>query len=404
MAGAILLAEIFPGQADRADASFEGWAPPEHTHRWTVGAESRCSLPSFEPGPDIVLVLDLKPYIDADCASQVIMLAIDGRLLATIRLTDQRVMGFRLPAGPSATSRHTLSFTHLNSRLRRSPAGLDHDGAPLGVMVISLRLYRLRSRAGTPKTLRAVPGSVAEGDLLKTAEQVTGMPVPEFAGRFECLGHNCEIGTVQRALGAEPLGLLRFAGNVTHRLAEGLRDGFSQITAASTQIFVRNDPGPVFKVHEENYYLWYSTGRAPSETTAEAVHAEQWRKFSFLQRKFAEDLKLGEKIFAVSRSEHMTEAEALALFCALNLHARNTLLWTLPGDPSRAGEVEQLGPDFLLGHMGDLDPVTFYASNDAWLSVMLNAYRLKTEGNLLSRQGDARPSGNKKALRKKSFA
>ena len=398
MAGATLLAEIFPGQADRADASFEGWAPPENTHRWTVGAESRCVLPSFDYGPDLVLVLDFKPYVGTDCASQAIMLAIDGRLLATVRLTDQRVMGFRLPAGPAAESRHTLSFTHLNSRLRRSPAGSDHEGAPLGVMVISLRLYRLHARPGTPRTLPAVPGSIAEGDLLKTAEQVTGMTVAAFAGCFECLGHNCEIGTVQRALGAEPLGLLRFAGNVTHRLAEGLRDGFGKITAASTQIFVKNDPGPVFKVHEENYYLWYSTGRAPSETTAEAVHAEQWRKFVFLQRKFVEDLKGGEKIFAVSRSEPMTEPEALALFCALNLHARNTLLWTLPGDAARAGEVEQLAPNFLLGHLGAVDPVTFYASTDAWLSVMINAYRLKEESSSFLKKR------TKKLLRQKSFA
>jgi hypothetical protein len=316
--------------------------------------------------------------------------------MATIRLTDQRVMGFRLPAGMMAQSRHILSFTHLNARLARAPAGLDHGGLPLGIMVISLRLYRLQRQAGPPRTLPATPGSIADGDLPETARQVTGMPVSEFAGCFECLGHNCEIGTVQRALGAHPLGLLRFAGNVTHRLAEGLRDGFSKITAASTHIFVRNDPGPVFKAHEENYYLWYSTGRAPSETNAEAVHAEQWRKFAFLQRKFVEDLKRGEKIFAVSRGEHMTEPEALALFCALNLHARNTLLWTLPGDPARAGQVEQLAPDFLLGHLGALDPVTSYASTDAWLSVMVNAYRLKKESSSFLKKR------TKKLLRQKS--
>ncbi len=399
MAGAVLLAEIFPGQpAGCAETVFEGWAPPEKTHRWTVGAESRCSLPPFAASPDIVLVLDIKPYVDSDCPSQTVMLAIDGRLLATICLTDQRVMGFRMPAGTKAASLHALSFTHLNSRLSRAPAGLDHDGLPLGVMVISLRLYRLQGRVSAPQRLPAIDGSIAEGDLLETAKQVTGMPIAEFASRFECLGHNCEIGLVQRALGAEALGLLRFASNVTHRLAEGLRDGFSQITAASTHIFVKNDPEPVFKVYEESYYLWYSTGRAPSETTAEAVHAEQWRKFSFLQRKFVEDLKLGEKIFTVARSEHMTEPEALALFCALNLHARNTLLWTLPSDPARAGEVEQLAPDFLLGHLGALAPVTAYASIDAWLSVMVNAYKLKeASGSFLKKR-------TKKLLRQKSLA
>jgi hypothetical protein len=376
-AGAVLLAEIFPGRMRGKDASFEGWAPPETTHRWTVGQESRCRLPPTGPDGNCVLVLDIKPYCDADCPVQTIMLAIDGRLIATIQLSDQRALGFRLPAGLAAAAEHILSFTHLSSRLKRSPAGLDHDGLPLGLMVMSLRLYRLHDPAPRPESLAALPGSIAAGDLPETARQLTGLSLPDLAGRFECLGHNCEIGTVQRGLGAEPLGLLRFAGVVTHRLAAGLRDGFAGIDAKSTHVFVRDDPQPEFKVHEEAYYLWYSTGRSPDETTAEAIHAEQSRKFSFLKRKFREDLREGEKIFAVSRSEHMTEPEALALFCALNLHARNTLLWTLPGDPALAGQVRQVMPGFLLGHLGDVDPVHLYASHDAWLSVMVNAFLLK---------------------------
>jgi hypothetical protein len=392
LAGAVLLAEIFPGQPSRdADAVFEGWAPPETTHRWTVGAESRCSLPPFEAGRDVVLVLDFKPYVDADCPSQAVMLAIDGRMLANVQLTDQRVMGFRLPDGLAPNSGHSLSFTHLNARQSRSPAGLDHNGKPLGVMVVSLRLYRLQAPAGAPKMLPTVPGSIARGDLPATARQVSGMSLADFAGQFECLGHKCEFGTIQRKLGAEPLGLLRYAQVVTHRLAEGLRDGFNHITSASTHILIRNDPHPVFKAHEEYYYLWYSTGRVPNETAADLVHAEQCRKFTFLRRKFVEDLKLGEKIFTLSRSEHMTEPEALAVFCALNLHARNTLLWTVWGDPSRAGRVEQLQPGFLLGHLGETDPVTVYGSVDAWLSVMVNAWTLKKRSGSFLKKRPKKP-------------
>ena len=377
-AGAELLAEIFPGQAVSADTILDGWGPPESTHRWTVGTESRCRLPGVALGPEVVLVLDIKPYCDADCQSQTVMLAIDGRLLATIRLADQRALGFRLPEGAAAKTGHILSFAHLNSRLARAPAGCDRAGQPLGLMVISLRLYRLRDRAGLPKTLLARSGTIADGRLPAEVQRRAGMPVADFAGRFECLGHNCEIGLVQRALGAEPLGLLRFAGVVTHRLAEGLRHGFGGAGAKSTtQIFLGNETPREFTVHEERYYLFYLTGCLPQDTTAEALHVQHCRRLALLQRKFLEDLEAGEKIFTVSRPEPMTEPEALALFCALNLHARNTLLWTSASDPAEAGKVDQLAPGFLRGYLGPVDAEHLYASHDAWLSVMLNAYSIK---------------------------
>ena len=376
-AGAQLLAEIFPGQAGSADAILDGWGPPEATHRWTVGTESKCRLPGVALGPEIVLVLDVKPYCDADCQSQTVMLAIDGRLLATIHLADQRALGFRLPVGLAAGEGHTLSFTHLNSRLARAPAGCDRAGQPLGLMVVSLRLYRLQNIPGRSETLSAQPGTIADGKLPAAVQRLAGLPMADFAGRFECLGHNCEIGLVQRALGAEPLGLLRFAGVVTHRLADGLRHGFSGVGAASsTQIFMGEGTPREFKVYEERYYLFY-LAELPQDTTAEELHKQHCRRLSLLQRKLVEDLEAGEKIFTVSRAETMTEPEALALFCALNLHARNTLLWTTASDPVEAGQVEQLAPGFLRGYLGPVDAEHLYASHDAWLSVMVNAYVLK---------------------------
>jgi hypothetical protein len=380
--GATLLAEIFPGKPNGATRLLEGWGPLEDAHCWTVGAQSRCLLPKTSLGPDCILVVDLKPYIDTQCPAQSVMLAIDDRLVATIQFSDQRALGFRLPAGLSGNGEHILSFTQLNSLSRRTPAGLDHHGVPLGVMVMSLRLYRLTEPPGRSETLEALPGPIARAAFAATAERHTGLSLPALAGRFECLGHDCEIGTVQRSFGAEPLGLLRFAGVETHRLAEGLRTGFAGVGApATTRIFIKDEPAPEFKVHEQLYYLWYSTRQSPSATTEAAVHREQCRRFVFLQRKFMEDLHLGEKIFAVSRRERLMEAEALALYCALNLHARNTLLWTLPGDPALAGIVERTMPGFLRAHLGSLDPEHQNASQDAWLSVMVNAYLLRRQAN-----------------------
>src|SRR5271168_2182431 len=47
--------------------------------------------------------------------------------------------------------------------------------------------------------------------------------------QFESIGDNCELGLVQRQAGAEPLGLLRFAGAPLRNLLRGLNARFANI-------------------------------------------------------------------------------------------------------------------------------------------------------------------------------
>lgn len=47
--------------------------------------------------------------------------------------------------------------------------------------------------------------------------------------QFESLGDNCELGLVQRRMGAEPLGLLRFAGAPLRNLLRAMRNRFALI-------------------------------------------------------------------------------------------------------------------------------------------------------------------------------
>src|ERR1700709_963317 len=47
--------------------------------------------------------------------------------------------------------------------------------------------------------------------------------------QFESIGDNCEFGLVQRLAGAEPLGLLRFAGTPLRNLLGGLNARFADI-------------------------------------------------------------------------------------------------------------------------------------------------------------------------------
>ena len=305
------------------------------------------------------------------------MVGLDDRLVASLVLADQRVLAIELPDTVSRGTSLILTFNQPNCRTARPAAGLYKDGQPLAFMVSSVRLFAMAASSGAPITYAAIPGTLDDGTLQRNVAHVTGLAPGALVTRFESIGHDCEYGTVQRAFGEEPLGLLRFAGIVTHKLVDGLMARFAGIGAPeTTRIFVADTPKWEFKVHEQIYYLWYSVGKTPDETTHEAVHVEQSRRLRFLHRKFIEDLQEGLKIFVLTRGEILSQAEALAVFCALNKDSPNTLLWTTHSDPARTGQVDRILTGFLQGHLGTVDERE-YGTHDAWLSVLANAYLLK---------------------------
>ena len=377
-----LLLEILFGQTGNSSSYIgEGWADVEPAHRWTVGRRSSIRLELNDPGPDCILVIDALPWCDGHTLPvQTVMLAINDRLLATLHLSDHRTLAFPLPSGLPQTGGVWLDFIHLNASTPRPDAGLDRNGAALGLLMTRLRVFRLPQSSAGIETRDALPGKRDDGSLQHAVAAATGLAAAALAMRFESIGHNCEFGLVQRGLGAEPLGLLRFASVVTHALVEGVMQRFQGVGhPAMTRVYLSEPPEPEFKIHEQTYYLWYSTGKTAAEAAEKTLHAEQCRRLVFLQRKFEEDLAEGGKIYVVTRAEVLSYAEALALYCALALHGPNVLLWTVHGDAARAGQVDRLLPGFLCGHLGEVDDI-YYAGWDAWLSVLCNAFLLSGLG------------------------
>ncbi len=333
-------------------------------------------LPSAT-APGDVLLIDAAPWCDGDnLPVQTVMVAVNGRLLATWQARDRRVLALRIPASTDAADGMILGFSHLHCRPGRRPAGLYRDGRPLGLSLCSVRVFCRVAQVSPVLTLPRLPGTIAAGSLLRSAALQAGLQAADLVTRFESLGHDCEFGTVQRGFGTEPLGLLRFAGVVTHKLVDALMARFDGIGgSATTRVFLSDPPKVEFKVHDQLYYAWWTVGSTPDQTTEDAVHREQCRRLVFLRRKFLEDLRAGEKIFVLTRGEPITEPEALAVFCALQVEGRNTLLWTVHGDAARAGEVDCTMPGFLCGHLGAVDERN-YATQDAWLSVLANAHAM----------------------------
>jgi hypothetical protein len=370
-----LLLDIGFGWAGNSAAYImDGWGEAEPGHRWTLGTQSRLRLPLPNDTQDCVLVVSLIPYVNPPgMPGQAVMLSLDGRLLSTIQLADPRVIALALPPGLQGGDR-ILSFSTLSGGTPRSH-GHYADGRLLGVMVLSVRVVRLPP-AGTPAS-RYPPRCLCETELRAACERATGLSVPDLMAQFDSIGQGCDFGFVQRHYGAEPLSLLRFSGMDTPSLAAGLFARFAGIgRPENVRVFIETTPFREFKLYEKRYNLWYRTGKMPGEVTAEVLQREQSRRLAFLQEKFLDDLHTGGKIFVLTRGECLTEAEALAVFAALNQDRANTLLWTVQGDPTSTGGVDRLRPGFLRGHLGTVDDRNA-AAFDAWLQVLINAYLLR---------------------------
>jgi hypothetical protein len=347
----------------------DGWGDVDDGHRWTLGRESRLRLPLAEGLAGCVIVIDVIPYIRLpDVAGQAIMVALDGRLLTTVQLNDSRIFAVAVPDDLAAGGDPVLTITNLMAAVPRDH-GLSGDGRPIGVMVLGIRVFHVPPPAPASRA-RFEGGSAA-------VQAATGMTLPALASRFECLGQGCEFGLVQRQAGIEPLGLLRFADTSTLKLVHGLSTAYEGIGVRDTMtLYAFDEPEPRYKLHDSFYYLWYLLGSFPATRSRDDILREQRRRLAFLREKFVEDLRRGEKIFGLTRGGCLTEPEALAVYCALNLHGPNTLLWTVHGDPEAAGRVDQLRPGFLCGHLGAVD-ANHYATFDSWISVLVNAVRIK---------------------------
>jgi hypothetical protein len=276
------------------------------------------------------------------------MIALGDRLLAAIDFPGLRTYAFRLPRGVARAGGTVLSIAHLNYMAPRAENQF-RRGEPLGLMVHSIRLYRLGAKVPRPQVF----ASRAATD-------------EELALRFESIGQGCQFGLIQRQMGAEPLSLLRFVDSVTSFLIDGLINGLAGVDrAGGLDLFHTDKKRPTYRWHQVDYGLSFDTLVHVDEVEPAQLIEAQLRRLAFLRRKFLEDLRAGEKIYVHTRSDCLTEPEALAVFCALNVFGPNTLLWTVFGDESAMGCLDEVAPGFLRGQLGWTDEDR-YAPLEAW--------------------------------------
>jgi hypothetical protein len=219
----------------------------------------------------------------------------------------------------------------------------------------------------------ASPGRVVyecrEHDSVHKVESLTGMLPDQLSMEFESLGDNCELGLVQRGLGAEPLGLLRFSFVYLAQAFRGIDTNFDRVGSRLRAIVEGKENE--WMVRDPDYDLRWHTFLLSNQATHEEIMARETKKTAFLHQKLLKDIASSEKIFVVKSRERPAELEQImALHLALNRTAPNYLLWATAADQSHpVGFVEEIAPRLLHGRIASSDK-----DIPGWLALLTNAW------------------------------
>ena len=195
--------------------------------------------------------------------------------------------------------------------------------------------------------------------------------------QFESIGDNCELGLVQRQAGAEPLGLLRFAGVPLRNLLRGLSARFANI-ADPNHIRINVEHGE-YMVKLTKYDYTYHAHIKVGEMEPHALHKQQTRTVGFLAEKLIADLENPSKIIVFRQNEPLLASDLVDLRIALSAYGPAILLWVLPACPGHPpGSVEVADERMMVGYVRrlaerDTVPDLDYES---WMQVLRRAHTI----------------------------
>jgi len=192
---------------------------------------------------------------------------------------------------------------------------------------------------------------------------------------FESLGDNCELGLVQRLVGAEPLGLLRFASAPAVRLLPALNARFEGLADPANVRIV--DSGGEYMVELRKYHFLCHAHAKVGEADPAALSRQQARTLPFLVDKLIGDLENPEKIFVFRQNEPLAATTLIDLRSALARFGAVPLLWVQqerPGHP--AGTVDRIDETLMAGYVRRLASRENVPDLDlaSWLAVLRRAY------------------------------
>jgi hypothetical protein len=192
---------------------------------------------------------------------------------------------------------------------------------------------------------------------------------------FESLGDSCELGLVQRRVGAEPLGLFRFAGAPLRHLIRAMNARFEGM-ADPEHVRVQPENGE-YMIKLTKYDFIYHAHVNIGDADPGDLHRQQVRTVRFLIDKLIGDLESPEKIMVFRQNEELSANDLLDFRTALAAYGPATLLWvqkTRPGHPP--GTVAIVDDTLMIGYVSRLARRDNAPDFDlpSWLTMLRNAH------------------------------
>ena len=188
------------------------------------------------------------------------------------------------------------------------------------------------------------------------------------------MGQNCEVGAAQRACGAEPLDLFRWAGTPITLLLKLLDTDFADLDNITIV-----ESGPEYMIRHNMYPLNWHTWTNPKQMSAEAVLSREKKRLPFLADKLREDLREGYRIFVVTRRLQIDDGLAKGILRSMERYGNPTLMFVNDG---QAVSATRISDRLIKGYIPKFAPgnaVLDKVSATDWTQLCRRALALQTE-------------------------
>jgi hypothetical protein len=195
---------------------------------------------------------------------------------------------------------------------------------------------------------------------------------------FCSLGGNCEFGAAQRAYGAEPIDLFRWASTLMPVLLDLLGQRFEGI-GEDLEVFLTG-PGGEYMVRNKRYrFNWHAWVR-DGETTPERLLARERARLPRLAEFLVDAMTEGRRIFVRVPDNHVSEYGLGALVRSMRKYGPTTLFFVARADVNHLpGTVVRVSDGLMRGYIDHFaDPANIMATTPSadWLVLCRKARAL----------------------------
>jgi len=349
-----------------------GWSHPELEYAWTLGKRAAIRLPTGGASCDCSLKLRAGPMVHPGLINyQRLYIDVNGANVAKLVGRQLSQFDILVPATTLHGSASAEITLHMPDATSPAEIGLSGDKRELGFWLSSLRLEPLLAgplfAAPTPVQPPAATAPAAIADT-KTVMM-----------DLQSLGVNCELGLVQRAHAAEPLGLLRWANTPLPNLLRALEARFEGLGDPENTV-IQIDAATEFQVIDKKFgFRNHSFAFQKDGATAEKIRERELVRMPFLARLLVEDLEQAEKLFCFHDAGGSSLDDINRLLTAMAKYGPGWLLWICPANTTaQVGTADLIRDRLIRGYIDKFQPLTDVAqpSVEAWTSALQAAHFL----------------------------